>query len=98
MSCHAAGAVADADELELNQSGTSRKATRAQLVAGLAVATHAHTLADIADAGALAAKDVVAEVDIEDAAVTTDKLADLSVSTAKLALQACPPTGLPTVR
>ncbi len=82
-----AGAVADADELELNQSGTSRKATRAQLVAGLAVATHAHTLADLADAGALAAKDVVAEVDIEDAAVTTDKLADLSVSTAKLALQ-----------
>jgi hypothetical protein len=84
----AAGAVADADELELNQSGTSRKATRAQIVAGLAAAAHAHTLADITDAGALAAKDAVAEADIEDAAATTAKLADLSVTTAKLALQA----------
>jgi hypothetical protein len=83
----AAGAVADADELELNQSGASRKATRAQIVAGLAAATHVHTLAHVTDAGALAAKDVVAEADIEDAAVTTGKLADLSVSTAKLALQ-----------
>ena len=60
----AAAAVADADELELNQSGTSRKATRAQIVAGLAAATHAHTLADLTDAGALAAKDVIALGDI----------------------------------
>jgi hypothetical protein len=82
-----AGAVADADELELNQAGTSRKATRAQIVAGLAAAAHVHTLADVTDAGALAAKDVVAEADLQDAAVTTAKLADLSVSTAKLALQ-----------
>jgi hypothetical protein len=84
----AAGVVADADELELNQSGTSRKATRAQMVAGLAAATHAHTLADVTDAGALAAKDVVAEADIANAAVTAAKLADLSVGSAKLALEA----------
>ncbi len=84
----AAGAVADTDELELNQSGTSRKATRAQIVAGLAAATHVHTLADVTDAGALATKDVVVEADIANAAVTTGKLADLSVSNAKLALEA----------
>lgn len=60
----AAAAVAEADELELNQSGTSRKATRAQIVAGLAAATHAHTLADLTDAGVLAAKDVIALGDI----------------------------------
>jgi hypothetical protein len=59
-----AGAVADADELELNQAGTSRKATRAQIVAGLAAAAHVHTLADVSDAGALAAKDVIAVGDI----------------------------------
>jgi hypothetical protein len=84
----AAVAVVDTDELELNQSGTSRKATRAQVVAGLASAIHVHTLADVTDAGALAAKDVVAEADIEDAAVTTAKLADLSVSNGKIALGA----------
>ena len=53
----AAGSVADADELELNQSGTSSKATRAQIVAGLALASHTHTLADLssldANGGAL---------------------------------------------
>ncbi len=43
----AAGAVVDTDELELNQSGTSSKATRAQIVAGLAQASHTHTLADL---------------------------------------------------
>jgi hypothetical protein len=84
----AAGAVADTDELELNQSGTSRKGTRAQLVAGLAAAAHVHTLADVTDAGALAAKDMVEEGDIASEAVTTSKLADLSISSAKLALEA----------
>ncbi|MGH6903156.1 MAG: hypothetical protein ACREIR_10500 [Geminicoccaceae bacterium] len=84
----AAGAVADTDELELNQSGTSRKGTRAQLVAGLAAAAHVHTLADVTDAGELAAKDIVEEDDIASEAVTTPKLADLSVNSAKLALQA----------
>jgi hypothetical protein len=43
----AAGAVADTDELELNQAGTSRKASRAQLIEGLAQAAHSHTVADI---------------------------------------------------
>ena len=79
----AAVTVADTDELELNQSGTSRKATRAQVVAGLADAAHVHTLADVTDAGALAAKDVVAEADIANLAVSTAKLADLSVSGSK---------------
>jgi hypothetical protein len=46
----AAGAVADTDELELNQSSVSREATRGQIVAGLASAAHQHDLADIADA------------------------------------------------
>jgi hypothetical protein len=84
----AAGAVADGDELELNQAGTSRKATRGQIVAGLAAAAHGHTLAEVTDAGALAAKDVVGEADIASAAVTTGKLADLSVEREKLALDA----------
>ena len=84
----AAVTVVDTDELELNQSGTSRKATRAQVVAGLANATHVHTLADVTDAGALAGKDVVAEADIADLGVTTAKLADLSVSNGKIALGA----------
>ena len=43
----AAGAVADTDELELNQAGASRKASRAQLIEGLAQAAHSHTVADI---------------------------------------------------
>ena len=90
----AAGAVADTDELELNQSGTSRKATRAQIVAGLASATHVHTLADVTDAGALAAKDIVAEADIANLAVSTAKLADLSVSSAKVAAKAVGPNQL----
>ena len=81
----AAGTVSGTDELELNQSGTSRKATRAQIIAGLAAATHVHTLADVTDAGALAAKDVVDDADIADDAVTTAKLADLSVTSSKLA-------------
>lgn len=90
----AAGAVADTDELELNQSGTSRKATRAQIVAGLAPANHEHTLADISDAGALAAKDAVGEADIEAGAVTTGKLAEHSVTTAKIAPKAVGPEQL----
>jgi trimeric autotransporter adhesin len=84
----AAGAVANTDELELNQSGTSRKATRGQIVSGLAAAAHEHILADVADAGALAAKDMVGEADIASAVVTTAKLADLSVERQKLALDA----------
>src|ERR687892_201762 len=64
----AAGGVADTDELELNQAGASRKATRGQLVAGLASASHQHALADIADAGALAALDAVGTAEIDAAA------------------------------
>jgi hypothetical protein len=42
-----ASAVVDTDELELNQFGTSRKASRAQLVDGLAAVEHTHSVADI---------------------------------------------------
>jgi trimeric autotransporter adhesin len=42
-----ASAVVDTDELELNQAGTSRKASRAQLVDGLAAVEHTHSVADI---------------------------------------------------
>ena len=55
----AAGGVADTDELEVNQSGVSRKTTRGQLIAGLAGAAHQHALAEITDAGGLAALDSV---------------------------------------
>lgn len=71
----AASAVADTDEVELNQSGTSRRATRSQIVAGLAPAAHTHSVAEITDAGALATKDSVATADLDDGAVTPAKLA-----------------------
>jgi hypothetical protein len=64
----AAGSVADTDELELNQSGVSRRTTRGQLIAGLASAAHQHDLGDIADAGALAALDSVGTAQIAAAA------------------------------
>jgi hypothetical protein len=64
----ATGSVADTDELELNQAGLSRKATRGQIVAGLASAAHQHDLADISDAGALAALDKVTTAVIDSAA------------------------------
>lgn len=62
----AVGSVSDTDEFEMNQSGTSRKATRAQIIAGLASGLHEHTLASITDSGALAALDsiTVAEIDL----------------------------------
>jgi hypothetical protein len=62
----AVAAVSDTDELELNHSGESRKATRAQVVAGLASADHQHMLADVTDHGALAALDGVslAQIDV----------------------------------
>jgi hypothetical protein len=64
----AAAAIADTDELELNQSGVSRKATRGQVIAGLASTAHQHDLADITDAGALAALDAVGTAEIDAAA------------------------------
>src|ERR671918_34408 len=67
----AAGGVADTDELELNQAGASRKATRGQIVAGLASAFHQHDLADISDAGALAALDAVRPTEIDSSAYAT---------------------------
>lgn len=64
----AAVAISDADEFELNQAGASRKATRAQIVGGLASATHQHSLADITDGGALAALNSVGTAEIDAAA------------------------------
>lgn len=78
----AASSIADTDELELNQAGTSRKGTRAQLLAGhahaigdvtglqtaldgKAASSHQHTLADVTDAGALAALDTVTTGEID---------------------------------
>lgn len=60
----AAGSVTDIDEVEINQSGTSRKATRAQLVAGLAATGHGHDLSSISDAGALAALNIIGTAEI----------------------------------
>lgn len=67
--------VADTDELELNQSGTSRRATLAQLASDVMTPEHTHELAEITDSGALAAKDTVATADLADSAVSTAKLA-----------------------
>jgi hypothetical protein len=80
----AASQANDSDELEANQAGTSRKLTRAQIVAGLASASHSHTLADIVDAGALAGKDTVGSADIDDGAVTAAKIADGTITPVEL--------------
>src|SRR5919106_4326720 len=97
----AAGGVADTDELELNQAGASRKATRGQIVAGLANAFHQHDLADIADAGALAALDAVGTAEIDAAAYASQSEAVAGTDSAKImtalrtaeaiAAQAAPP-------
>lgn len=52
----AASAGGDAQEFEINDSGTSRKLTGAQLTAYVA-ANHTHLLSDITDAGTAAASD-----------------------------------------
>lgn len=43
----AASAAADSDEHEVNQAGTSKKVTRAQIIAGLAALVHSHAIADV---------------------------------------------------
>ena len=78
------GGVADTDEVEINQSGVSRKATRGQLVAGLASAAHQHDLADIADAGALAALDTVGTAEIDAAAYASQSEAVAGADNAKV--------------
>lgn len=80
----AAVAIGDTDELELNQSGSSRKATRAQLVADLAPSGHGHDLADITDAGALAARDSVGTAEIEPAAFASQAEAIAGTDNAKI--------------
>src|ERR671918_565027 len=80
----AAGGVADTDELELNQAGASRKATRGQIVAGLASASHQHDLADIADAGALAALDALGTAEIDAAAYASQSEAVAGTDSAKI--------------
>jgi hypothetical protein len=79
-----AGSVADADELELNQSGVSRKATRGQIIAGLASAVHQHGLADITDLGALAALDAVGTTEIDAGAYASQSEAVAGTDNAKV--------------
>jgi hypothetical protein len=80
----AAGGVADTDELELNQSGVSRKATRGQVVAGLASAVHEHALAEIAGAGALAALDTIGAAELDAAAYASQSEAVAGSDNAKV--------------
>lgn len=80
----AADSVADTDEVELNQAGTSRKATRGQVVAGLASSSHQHTLADVSDAGALAGLSSVGITEIEGAAYASQAEAVAGTDDAKL--------------
>jgi hypothetical protein len=80
----AAGAIADTDEFELNQGGVSRRATRVQIVAGLADATHQHTLADITDSGALAALDSVSTAEIAATAFASQGEAIAGIDNAKI--------------
>jgi hypothetical protein len=80
----AAGAIANTDELEINQAGLSRKATRGQIVAGLASAAHQHDLADISDAGALAARDTIDPAVIATAAYASAAEAIAGTNNAKI--------------
>lgn len=72
-----ASAAADANEFEINESGTSKKVTGSQIKAYVN-----------AGDGALAAKNTVATADIDNDAVTTAKILDANVTTAKLAADA----------
>jgi hypothetical protein len=69
-----ASAAADANEFEINESGTSKKVTGSQIKAFVN-----------AGDGALAAKDTVATADIDNLAVTTGKLAADAVDGTKIA-------------
>jgi hypothetical protein len=80
----AAAAISDADEFEVNQGGASRKATRAQIVGGLAGAAHQHGLADITDGGALAALDSVGAAQIDAAAFASQADAIAGIDNAKI--------------
>jgi len=80
----AAGSVADNDELELNQSGVSRKATRGQVIAGLASVVHQHGLADVTDSGGLAALDSVGTGEIEPAAYASASEAQTGTENTKI--------------
>jgi len=70
----AASVAADANEFEINEAGTSKKVTGSQIKAFVN-----------ADDGALAAKDTVATADIDNLAVTTDKIAADAVDGTKIA-------------
>ena len=80
----ATGGVADTDEFEINQAGASRKATRGQIVEGLASAAHQHDLVDITDAGALAALDSVGIAEIDAAAYASQAEAVAGADNAKV--------------
>jgi hypothetical protein len=78
------GGVADTDEFEINQAGVSRKATRGQIVAGLASDIHQHALADIAGAGALAALDTLGTAEIDAGAYASAPEAIAGTDNAKI--------------
>ena len=68
-----------------NTTDVGKPVSTAQQAAldGKAASSHAHSLADITDEGALASKDTVAAGDIDNDAVTADKLANMAQNTIK---------------
>lgn len=61
-------------------NGTSEWINQTAAEAGLAAASHNHTLADVTDSGALAALDTVGTAQIDNAAVTYAKMQDVSAT------------------
>ena len=84
----AAGDALGANDIESGLTYEARyddSGTRFQLVSPTTLPTaHTHVLADITDAGALAALDTVDTAQIEDDAVTTAKIDDGAVTAAKI--------------
>jgi hypothetical protein len=74
-----------ASKADLRSNLQSAKDEIEALQSGKTDLGHQHTLADIADAGALADKNTVATLDIDDDAVTTAKIAGAAVIESKIA-------------
>ena len=72
-------------KVDLRNNLQATKTEIESLQAGKADLGHQHVLGDLTNAGALAAKNVVATSDIAAGAVTANELADAAVITAKLA-------------
>ncbi|MEM7505010.1 MAG: hypothetical protein AAF417_23510 [Pseudomonadota bacterium] len=76
--------LGNSDEFEVNQSGSSRKATFGQIAADFASADHIHTLADIGDSGALAEVDSVDVENIANAAYASQPEATAGSDNSKI--------------